>query len=192
MKIIKGTLQLANPISHRGRVYPKPFTSQQNKIMKILTRKKGNLLTDETLTVVAHCANCQHTFGSGIALSIKNLYPAYAADTEAANNKSNKLGEISYVGLKRDDKPFVVFNLYGQHLYGTDSRKVNYEAVYVALEKMRNVCEMAKIDPKPTVGFPYKMGADRAGGDVRIIERMIEVVFEGYTGEVVIVEWDGS
>ena len=156
--------------------------------MKKLTYKKGNVLTDETIQVVGHCANCQNTFGSGIAFSIKNMYPeAYEADTKAANSKSNKLGEMSYVGLKRNGSPFVIFNLYGQYLYGTETRKINYEAIYVALEKMRKVCDLASIEPKPTVGFPYKMGSDRAGGRWEIIEKMIEVVFDGYSGDINIV-----
>jgi hypothetical protein len=56
---------------------------------------------------------------------------------------------------------------------------------------MRNVCDMAKIEPKPTVGFPKLMGAARAGGNWNIIERMIEVAFTGYSGEVIVVEYDG-
>jgi O-acetyl-ADP-ribose deacetylase (regulator of RNase III) len=167
--------------------------------MKKLIHKKGNLLTDPTIDVAGHVANCQHTFGSGIALSIKNMYPeAYEADGKAAQDKSNKLGEISYVGIRRNDRPFVIFNLYGQHLYGVGVRHLNYEAMYVALEKMRKVCDMAETSfaarglPMPTVGFPKLMGCDRAGGNWNVVERMIEVVFDGYTGDVVIVEWDGS
>jgi O-acetyl-ADP-ribose deacetylase (regulator of RNase III) len=161
--------------------------------MKTLIHKKGNLLTDSDISVIGHCTNCQGVMGSGIALSIKEIYPiAYDAYKNAESKEGLKLGEISYGSVLRNSKPFVIFNLNGQHLYGTDSRKINYEAIYSALEKMRRICEMAKMEPKPTVGFPHKMGADRAGGDWRIIERMIEAVFDGYSGDVIIVDWDGS
>jgi hypothetical protein len=33
------------------------------------------------------------------------------------------------------------------------------------------------------------MASDRAGGDFRIIERFIEVVFDGYVGEIYIVKY---
>jgi len=157
--------------------------------MKTLIYKNGDLLTDTSIDVIGHCCNTQNTFGSGIALSIKEMYPtAYEADTMAAKNNTNVLGNTSYVGIKRGMKQFVIFNLYGQSLYGRDSRKINYEAIYSSLEKMRTICDMAKSEPKPTIGFPYKMGSDRAGGRFEIIEKMIEVVFSDYTGDVVIVK----
>ena len=143
--------------------------------MKNLTYKKGNLLTDESIQAIGHCTNCQGVMGSGIALSIKQIYPkAYEAYKHAEKDGGLKLGEISYVGLSRNEKPFVIFNLNGQNLYGSGNRHVNYEAIYTALEDMRNICDMAKMEPNPTVGFPKMMGAARAGGNWNIIERMIE------------------
>jgi O-acetyl-ADP-ribose deacetylase (regulator of RNase III) len=165
--------------------------------MKKLIYKEGNVLTDPSINVIGHQANCQNTFGSGVAASIRELYPtAYEADTMAAKNNTNVLGNTSYVGTKRGSKPFVIFNLYGQNLYGRESRKTNYEALYSALEKMRTVCDMAKASvsvqglPMPTVGFPYKMGCDRGGGSWDIVERLIEVAFDGYEGDVVIVKYN--
>ena len=163
--------------------------------MKTLIYKNGDLLTDPNIQIVAHCTNVQGIMGSGIALSIKEMYPiAYDAYKNAEKNGGLKLGEISYAGLKRNGHQFVIFNLVGQNLYGSGTRHVNYEAIYSSLEKMRTVCDMAKPtfgtnnNSMPTVGFPYKMGSDRAGGRFEIIEKMIEVVFSDYTGDVVIVK----
>jgi len=158
---------------------------------------KGNLLTEKNIMAIAHCTNCKGEMKSGIALSIKEQYPlAYEAYKRCEASNGLKLGEISYVGLLRDEKPFVIFNLNGQYDYKTDSnsdkRYVNYEAIFSGLEKMRKICELSKSEPKPTVGFPYKMGCDRAGGDWRIVGKMIEVAFDGYTGQVIVVEWDGT
>lgn len=165
--------------------------------MKKLIYKDGNLLTDPTISVIGHQANCQNTFGSGIAASIKELYPsAYEADTMASKNQTNVLGNTSYVGTKKDGRHVVIFNLYGQNLFGRENRKTNYEALFSALEKMRHVCDMAKTTylamgkPMPNVGFPYKMGCDRGGGDWRIVERLIEVAFDGYEGDVTIVKYN--
>ncbi len=167
--------------------------------MKKLIYKDGNLLTDPSIAVIGHQANCQNTFGSGIAASIKEMYPsAYEADTLSAKNKANVLGNISYVGTKKDDRHVVIFNLYGQNLFGKETRKTDYEALFSALSRMKGVCDMAKGTysalgkPMPTVGFPYKMGCDRGGGDWRIVERLIEVAFEGYEGDVAIVKYNES
>lgn len=168
--------------------------------MKSLIHKNGDLLTEPNIDAIGHQANCQNTFGSGIAASIKELFPtAYEADTLAKKSGTNVLGNTSYVGVKRSNgKPLAIFNLYGQNLFGREERKTNYEAIYCALEKMRKVCEYAKETRAaagldlPTVGFPYKMGCDRGGGDWNIVETMIRVAFDGYEGNVVIVHYVGT
>lgn len=167
--------------------------------MKDLIYKKGDLLEDISIEAIGHQANCQNTFGSGIAASIKEKFPsAFEADCMAAKNGTNQLGNSSFVGTKKGDRHVVIFNLYGQNLFGRESRKTNYEGIYSALERMRSVCDASKGSRKvaglglPTVGFPYKMGCDRGGGDWNILETMIRVAFDGYEGDVVIVQYDGT
>ena len=43
--------------------------------MKKLIYKEGNLLLAKNVDVVFQSCNCQNTFGSGIARSIKEMYP---------------------------------------------------------------------------------------------------------------------
>lgn len=153
--------------------------------MKKLIYRDGDLLSalkDAKVTAIGHQTNRQNTFGSGIAYAIKNMFPeAYAADTTAYRNGRVNLGDISFCNIEQDNGPTLqIFNLYGQDLFGRESRKTNYEALYCALEKMKqNIVN-------PVVGFPYKMGSDRGGGDFRIVERLIEVAFENYNNDVVI------
>ena len=169
--------------------------------MKILKHVDGNLLTNEDVVVIGHQANCQNTFGSGIALSIKELFPeAYRADCTAKISKLNTLGRVSYsniaLGLdgtnRLGTKLSRIYNLYGQNL-GTDytkkfDRKTNYEALYCALEEM--ACQLRDKDGvEPVVGFPYKMGSDRGGGDWNIVERLIESAFKDYDSDVLIVHF---
>jgi O-acetyl-ADP-ribose deacetylase (regulator of RNase III) len=155
--------------------------------MKTLIYKDGNLLTASDVQVIGHQANCQNTFGAGIAKSIKEMYPkAYHADTMAYKDGKAVLGEYSFCHL--DNAPFKkIFNLYGQTLYGSRKRMTNYNALYDALEGMKNYLVDNDEDlPVPDVGFPYLMGCGLGGGDWRIVERLIEVAFHNYEGHIFI------
>jgi O-acetyl-ADP-ribose deacetylase (regulator of RNase III) len=170
--------------------------------MKSLTYKTGNLLTASDVHVIGHQANTQNTFGAGIALSIRKMYPAaYEADTKASLQQLNQLGAFSYARVvdSLERSPKWVFNLYGQYSYGS-GRRTNYESLYTALLRMRNNLEINRefemslydsetrihLNPVPTVGFPYQMGCYRAGGSWDIVSRLIEEAFDGYKSDVII------
>jgi O-acetyl-ADP-ribose deacetylase (regulator of RNase III) len=160
--------------------------------MKKLIHKDGNLLTATDVEVIAHQANCQNIFGAGIAKSIKEMYPkAYHADTMAYKDGKAVLGSYSFCHM--DGNPFKkIFNLYGQNLYGSKTRMTNYNALYDALEGMKNYLVDNDEDlPVPNIGFPYLMGCGLGGGDWRIVERLIEVAFHNYEGDIVIYKLKG-
>jgi O-acetyl-ADP-ribose deacetylase (regulator of RNase III) len=152
--------------------------------------------------VIGHQANCQNTFGSGIARSIKEMYPeAYEIDCISAAKKRNNLGTFSAVEVAMNGKVNRynnhirrIYNLYGQNL-GTNhakyDRKTNYEALYSALEAMADSLMPAAETSlqQPIVGFPYLMGSGLGGGDFRIVQRLIEVAFDGYENDVIIVKY---
>ncbi len=145
-------------------------------------------LIDAPTEVIASQCNCFNTMGSGVALAIKNKYPeAYTEDCKTIRGDRSKLGKFSMAHLTKNIeigmKPYFVANLYGQYNYGTGGRKTNYEAIYCALEGLK--IKMLENQLK-SVAFPYKMSSDRAGADWRIIEKMIEVVFENTNIEVLI------
>lgn len=164
--------------------------------MKKLIHVTGNLLTNPNVEVIGHQANCQNTFGAGIARSIKEMYPeAYRVDTMCAAKEMNVLGSFSAAHINHPTtKLRMIFNLYGQNL-GTDHskklvRKTNYEALYSALEKMANL--LSETDPASralVVGFPWGMGCGLGGGNWNIVERMIEVAFDGYAEDVIVVKF---
>lgn len=157
--------------------------------MKNLIYKDGNLLTATDVEVIGHQANCQNTFGAGIAKSIKEMYPkAFYADTMAYKDGTAVLGGYSFCHLDGQIKK--VFNLYGQNLYGKSKRQTNYNALYDSLAGMKNYLVDNDMDfPVPNVGFPYLMGCGLGGGDWRIVERLIEVAFNDYNGEVIIYKY---
>jgi O-acetyl-ADP-ribose deacetylase (regulator of RNase III) len=175
--------------------------------MKTLKFIDGNLLTNPNVEVIGHQANCQNTFGGGIARAIREMYPeAYAADTAAKMRQENTLGrfsrsEIPLVnGIKNRHGNYIsrIYNLYGQNL-GTDHtklghRKTDYEALYCALEGMANELRETEEDKmmfdycrEPVVGFPFLMGSALGGGNWHVVQRLIEVAFDGYKSDVLIV-----
>jgi hypothetical protein len=80
-----------------------------------------------------------------------------------------------------------VVNLHAQNLYGYDgSRFVNYEAIYETLRQTKEVMISKNLK---TLGVPYKMACDRAGGDWRIIETMLNVIFENSGIDILVVEY---
>lgn len=165
--------------------------------MKTLRYIDGNLLLNKEVEVIGHQANCQNTFGSGIARSIREMYPeAYAEDTNCAALKQNVLGNCSVARISalrqknHGTKIEWIFNLYGQHLYGRGVRQTNYEGLYSALEKMATMLKTGdefSNRRELTVGFPYLMGSALGGGNWNVVSRLIEVAFDGYNGDVLIV-----
>jgi hypothetical protein len=153
-----------------------------------ITYKEGDLLKNYKAgecDAIAHCANCQGVMGSGIALQIKNELPA--AYDAYKNHESDHGGlELSTISYAAIDHGFI-FNLHAQNLYGYDgSRYVNYESIYETLRKTKDIM----LENRLTIlGVPYKMACDRAGGDWRIIEAMLTVVFENSGIEVLVVKY---
>jgi O-acetyl-ADP-ribose deacetylase (regulator of RNase III) len=132
-------------------------------------------LLEYQLDGFGHQCNCFHTMGAGIAASIKTKYPeAYKADLVFGRRGDiSKLGKMS-VAKTYDEK--YVYNLYGQYSMGGWNRQTNYEALYTALEKVK---EHALNNLVKRLGFPRNMGCVLGGGDWRVVSALIESVFSG-------------
>ena len=122
---------------------------------------------------IAHCCNCQGVMGSGIALQIKHrfvdAYQAYKAYEEKSGLTLGSVSAASYPILGS-----TIYNLHAQDLFnkpGETVRCVDYEALYASLKIISNHMDSG------ILGIPYKMAADRAGGDWNIVEAMIDSVF---------------
>jgi hypothetical protein len=84
--------------------------------------------------------------------------------------------------LPNQTKLLYVANLYGQLGYGTmHLRYVHYEGFYLALESL--IKQMSEQN-MTRLALPYKIGADRAGGNWNIIETMVKEVIKGSNIEV--------
>jgi O-acetyl-ADP-ribose deacetylase (regulator of RNase III) len=165
--------------------------------MKKLIYKEGNLLLAKDVEVIGQSCNCQNTFGSGIARTIREMYPdAYKADCDATKANTNILGNFSVGYIPADHNISSIrriYNLYGQNLFGKGTRQTNYDALYSALEGMANDLIENDMDlPLPSVGFPYLMGSFRGGGNWDIVSRLIEVAFDDYPNDVIVYRLDAN
>ena len=149
-----------------------------------------NLLESDS-DIIAHCCNCYCTMGAGVALAIKNEYPeAYDADCQTVKGDWKKLGKVSLSVVKdplthKNTNIKAIANIYGQHGMGGE-KALNYDALYNGLVE-------SKKRLKPTIkslSLPYKLGCGLAGGDWRIVEKIIEVVFESATYDVIICKYE--
>lgn len=127
---------------------------------------------------IGHVTNCCGIMGSGIAKSIKDRYPQvyqhYSAMYNKASPKTELLGTCQGIGVGHG----VIFNLHAQLNYGLDKRHLNYGALGEGLYKMSEDCY------SEVVGFPFKMGSDRAGGDWSIVLEMLEFYFKDHNVKI--------
>ncbi len=133
----------------------------------------GDLLAFTDWNTIAHVCNCQKTMASGVAKAIRDRYPAaYEAYMAAPMD----LGTFS-VAILPDGKRIV--NLLAQYRFGYDGKRyVDYEALYSGLEALKAALEAAATEGRSyKLGVPYKMASERAGGDFRIVEAMLTVLF---------------
>jgi len=143
----------------------------------------GNLLDafdNGEVDMIAHCVNCQGVMGSGIALQIKNNYlEAYRRYMQACcvRDSDTLLGACQVVQLNESSPYKIVANLFGQYDVGTHQRQLNYGAISDAFKSLER---QVKFYYSKSIGFPYKIGCDRAGGDWGVVQEMIEYYFKNY------------
>lgn len=131
-------------------------------------------LEGHMLDVICHGCNTYNTFGSGIALTIKNIFPkAYQADCATIKGDRTKIGTYTrydhvYQDSNRPDwSTLTILNCYTQFTYWDPNDMFSYEG----LEK---VLKQIAIDfPNKVIGFPL-IGAGLARGDWKRIKEIFE------------------
>jgi O-acetyl-ADP-ribose deacetylase (regulator of RNase III) len=141
----------------------------------MLTYKKGNLVDaalNGEVDYLLHGANCFSTMGSGIAASIKKVFPkAYEADRQHYGTPIQRIGDYSEAKIGN----LTVVNLYCQYDYGTDYRRFEYGSFKSAL----NFFTGDFILRDKTIGLP-KIGCGLAGAKWDLVEAiLIQVVTAG-------------
>lgn len=141
--------------------------------MKILYVEGDLIASPETL--VAHGCNAKGAFGSGFAAAIRSKVPAaYHAYMDA--HAAGRLDLGSIIWARQNGR--VVANCITQPTYGRTGLHIDYHALRAC---MRSLNEAAR-DGIPGIGLAKgsgrvampTIGADRGGGDWRVISAIIE------------------
>lgn len=124
-------------------------------------------LFDTDCDIIMHGVNCKGGFGSGVAATVRNLYPkARHYYLDKFDTEGWKLGEVQFVPQWNNK---VIANCATQDNYLPRGEcHVDYVAVSACMEK---VLAFAK-ENSYTIAMP-KIGAGLAGGDWTIIEKVI-------------------
>lgn len=153
-----------------------------------ITYVRGNLLDWTHWNVIGHCCSCQNRMGSGVAKAIKERYPAaFDADTVAHEEGRARLGLLSYAEVEPGRR---VVNIYGQQHYGyAGERYLDYEGIYVGLERLRDLLDNAHKEGRVySLGLPYLIGCHRAGGSWPVLDAMIHHLWAASPVQCFVVE----
>ncbi len=148
--------------------------------VKIVTGCLLDAFDKREVDVIGHVVNCQGVQGSGIAKAIKDKFiHEYQYYKEFCNyfiSPNDLLGQTQFVpaSLTEVTSSKGIYNLFAQLDYGSKTRDLNYGAMGKCLHFM------SKDTMGMTVGFPFKMGSDRAKGDWNIVLEMIEFYFKDH------------
>ena len=128
-----------------------------------MNRVKGDLVElalKGDFDVIIHGCNCFGQMGTGIAASIKAVFPeAYNADVYTKKGDKEKLGEYPTATVENNGHQITIVNAYTQfHYRGQYDNKVNYDALKKVFWKIKNDFAGRRI------GYPL-IGAGLAGVD---------------------------
>jgi O-acetyl-ADP-ribose deacetylase (regulator of RNase III) len=142
----------------------------------------GNLLNHPNGLIVHGC-NCQGVMGGGVALAVRNTYPAaYQTYYNEYVQNGLQLGQI--ISVEVEENKWVI-NAMTQDQYGSDRRYVNYDAIAVAFEQIRDYArQVANVRGfAPDIAYPL-IGAGLAKGNWHIVEKIIDETLCGEFNQV--------
>lgn len=153
----------------------------------MIKQMEGNLFFSPA-KIRCHQVNCKGVMGAGIAVEAKKWYPDMFKEYQARcqNFGADNMGDVQFYVSENGT---VLANLFAQVEYGRGKLQTNYNAFE---ECVQIVYEFA-LRYNLSVGFPYKIGCDLAGGDWNVVRKIIEAYF-GTEGAPTcyIVKYDGS
>ncbi|APU89177.1 Appr-1-p processing protein-like protein [Virus Rctr71] len=117
-----------------------------------------------TRGAIVHQVNCRKKAGAGLARQIREAYPLWY---KRYRETEPHMGLVDFYGAT---PRLVIVSLYAQEDYGRCKGVVytNYDALAWCLRQVR-----LWFSPKVPVYIPYGIGCGLAGGDWRIVSRII-------------------
>lgn len=148
---------------------------------------KGDLLESDC-KYICHQVNCQGVMGSGIAKQMRNTYPGLFNSYHfmcQIKDRSHLLGQVLF-HYPQDNDNRIVINMFSQLNYGYDGQKyTSYDAFWDCLIAIKE-----KVPKGEKIGFPYKIGCERGGGNWSVIYSMIDEIL-GKDYEIEIWKFEG-
>lgn len=137
----------------------------------------GNLM-NVTSGHVVHGCNAQGVMNSGVALGVKNTWPAAYEDYRkrwGATTSGLEMGAAYPVQIN-EDPGLVIWNAITQNLYGAGTRQISYDAIVSCFETINAQLHLIeeKCDNFPVDVHIPLIGAARGGGNWGIISAIIE------------------
>lgn len=132
-----------------------------------------NLFESDAL-IFCHQVNCLGVWGSGIAKSVREIFPDVYEKYREICVKNKYLGNLGNTAIIQSGNRYIA-NMFAQERFGYDGiRYTSYDAFYNCLVRIKEFCEKNNINK---IALPYKIGSDRGGADWNVIYSMIESVF---------------
>lgn len=146
---------------------------------------EGNLL-HTPIQIIAHQVNCRSIMNAGVARQIKDLYPeVYRAYVDFTRDYSELNDEVPLGRCfvqETANGEHIVFNVFGQDSYGRYKQYTVYDALRKGfIEGIRWVRDeyhkgeyygMLQL----TIAIPYKIGCGLAGGDWKVVKKILEEI----------------
>lgn len=139
----------------------------------MITEKTMDLLTTEC-DIIAHQTNCRGVMGGGVARQIREklLSPEkYAEYVSVCKESSSKLlGTVQYLPANNGK---TIANLFGEDIPTGVRLDTDYDALRRALESLELYAQQHHM----SVALPGYIGCGLAGGDWKIVSKMIYDIF---------------
>lgn len=134
-------------------------------------------VTKATEDIIIHQVNCQGKMGSGVAKAIRSNFPEAYDEYMELTGKIKPEQLLGHAQVVQSKNKFIT-NLFGQLYYGYDGKRyTSYDALY---DGFSYIAQHAKRAGK-SVAMPYLIGCGLGGGDWKIVQTMIEQIFEDVT-----------
>ena len=131
-------------------------------------------LFESDAPVFCHQVNCLGVMGSGVAKSVREIFPDVYEKYRDICVKNEYLVLLGHTAIIQSDNRYIA-NMFAQERFGYDGKRyTSYDAFYNCLIHIRDFCEKNTINK---IALPYKIGSDRGGADWNVIYSMIESVF---------------
>jgi O-acetyl-ADP-ribose deacetylase (regulator of RNase III) len=120
---------------------------------------------------ILHQTNCKGVMGSGIAKTVKEMYPDVFNEYHLLCRDSEWYEVLGSSQIIKVSNKRSIVNIFGQNGYSRMNVDTDYESLSSALKDFYNKLDHNKINK---IALPYKMSCDRGGGDWNVVLELID------------------